>query len=131
MSSIPAIVRTPPAIRRAFARYETYGHVGGDVVVVVPNPGRPVGRIGNVVPSYRTTSLAVVATLVGVACLFGGVAQLVVATRVRSWRWLLILTGVLGMAACVAGDRLTDRLAVGHLPHPYLAVVAVCSCRRR
>jgi uncharacterized membrane protein HdeD (DUF308 family) len=57
--------------------------------------------LGMFVLSYRPASLAVVATLIGVAFLFGGVAQLVVATRVHSWRWLLILTGVLGLAAGV------------------------------
>jgi uncharacterized membrane protein HdeD (DUF308 family) len=41
----------------------------------------------------------VVAALVGVAFLFGGIAQLVVASRVRSWRWLFIVIGILGVAA--------------------------------
>ena len=30
---------------------------------------------------------------------FGGTAQLVVASRVSSWRWLFIVSGILGMAA--------------------------------
>jgi uncharacterized membrane protein HdeD (DUF308 family) len=49
--------------------------------------------------SYRVGSLAVVATLVGVAFLFGGIAQLVVASRAPGWRWLFITIGILGVAA--------------------------------
>ena len=56
---------------------------------------------GTYVLSYRVGSLAAVAALVGVAFLFGGVSQLVVATRVQSWRWLFIVAGILGVAAGV------------------------------
>ena len=56
---------------------------------------------GAYVLSYRVGSLAAVAALVGVAFLFGGVSQLVVATRVQSWRWLFIVAGILGVAAGV------------------------------
>jgi uncharacterized membrane protein HdeD (DUF308 family) len=55
--------------------------------------------LGMFVLSYRVASLAVVAALVGVAFLFGGIAQLVVASRVRSWRWLFIVSGILAVAA--------------------------------
>jgi uncharacterized membrane protein HdeD (DUF308 family) len=55
--------------------------------------------LGMFVLSYRAGSLAVVATLAGVAFLFGGIAQLVVASRVSSWRWLFIVSGILGVAA--------------------------------
>lgn len=55
--------------------------------------------LGMFVLSYRVGSVAVVATLVGVAFLFGGIAQLVVASRVRSWRWLFIVAGILGVLA--------------------------------
>jgi uncharacterized membrane protein HdeD (DUF308 family) len=55
--------------------------------------------LGMFVLSYRVGSVAVVAALVGVAFLFGGIAQLVVASRVRSWRWLFIVVGILGVAA--------------------------------
>jgi uncharacterized membrane protein HdeD (DUF308 family) len=54
---------------------------------------------GTYVLSYRVGSLAAVVALVGVAFLFGGVSQLVVATRVQSWRWLFIVAGILGVAA--------------------------------
>jgi uncharacterized membrane protein HdeD (DUF308 family) len=54
---------------------------------------------GTYVLSYRVGSLAAVAALVGVAFLFGGVTQLVVASRVRSWRWLFIVAGILAVAA--------------------------------
>ena len=55
--------------------------------------------LGMFVLSYRVGSVAVVAALVGVAFLFGGVAQLVVASRVQSWRWLFVVVGVVGVAA--------------------------------
>jgi uncharacterized membrane protein HdeD (DUF308 family) len=56
---------------------------------------------GTYVLSYRVGSLAAVVALVGVAFLFGGVSQLVVASRVQSWRWLFIVAGILGVAAGV------------------------------
>jgi uncharacterized membrane protein HdeD (DUF308 family) len=49
--------------------------------------------------SYRVGSLAVVATLAGVTFLFGGIAQLVVASRAPGWRWLFIVIGILGVLA--------------------------------
>jgi uncharacterized membrane protein HdeD (DUF308 family) len=55
--------------------------------------------LGMFVLSYRVGSLAVVAGLVGVAFLFGGLAQLVVASRAPGWRWLFIVTGILGVVA--------------------------------
>jgi uncharacterized membrane protein HdeD (DUF308 family) len=54
---------------------------------------------GTYVLSFRVGSLAAVAALVGVAFLFGGVTQMVVATRVQSWRWLFVIAGILGVAA--------------------------------
>ena len=54
---------------------------------------------GTYVLSFRVGSLAAVAALVGVAFLFGGITQLAVATRVQSWRWLFIISGILGIAA--------------------------------
>ena len=54
---------------------------------------------GMYVLSYRVGSLAAVAALVGVAFLVGGITQLGVASRVRSWRWLFIISGILGVAA--------------------------------
>ena len=55
--------------------------------------------LGMFILSYRVGSLAAVAALMGVAFLFGGIAQLVVASRVRDWRWLYIMVGILGVAA--------------------------------
>jgi uncharacterized membrane protein HdeD (DUF308 family) len=55
--------------------------------------------LGMFVLSYRVGSLAVVAMLVGVAFLFGGVSQLVAASRAPGWRWLFVLVGILGVAA--------------------------------
>lgn len=49
--------------------------------------------------SYRAGSLATVAALVGGVLVFGGIAQLMVASRIRSWRWLFIMVSVLVMAA--------------------------------
>ncbi len=56
---------------------------------------------GMYVLSYRVGSLAAVAALVGVSFLFGGVTQLAVAGRVRDWRWLFVVAGILGVAAGV------------------------------
>jgi uncharacterized membrane protein HdeD (DUF308 family) len=55
--------------------------------------------LGMFVLSYRVGSLAVVATFVGVALLYGGITQLVVASQVHAWRWLLVVGGVLGVVA--------------------------------
>lgn len=55
--------------------------------------------LGMFVLSYRVGSLVAVAALVGVVFLFGGIAQLVVAGRIGSWRWLFIVSGILGVAA--------------------------------
>jgi uncharacterized membrane protein HdeD (DUF308 family) len=54
---------------------------------------------GTFVLTYQVGSLAAVAGLVGTAFLFGSVAQLVVATRVQAWRWMFIISGILGLAA--------------------------------
>ena len=54
---------------------------------------------GLFVLSYRVGSLAAVAAFVGVAFLLGGITQLAVAGRVREWRWLYIIGGILGIAA--------------------------------
>src|SRR6266702_8337416 len=54
---------------------------------------------GMYVLSYRVGSLAAVAALVGVAFLFGGITQLAVAGRVRRWRWLFVVAGILSVAA--------------------------------
>lgn len=56
---------------------------------------------GMFVLSYRPGSLTAVAALVGVAFLYGGIAQLVVASRIHSWRWLYIVAGIVGVAAGV------------------------------
>ena len=55
--------------------------------------------LGTYVLSSRAGSLAAVAALVGVALLFGGLTQLAVATRAQSWRWLVTVAGILGVAA--------------------------------
>jgi uncharacterized membrane protein HdeD (DUF308 family) len=57
---------------------------------------------GTLVLSYDVGSLVAVATFVGVAFLFSGITQLVVASRVPSMRWLSILGGILGVAAGIA-----------------------------
>lgn len=54
---------------------------------------------GMFVLSYQVGSLVAVATFVGTAFLFGGVTQLVVASRTPRVRWLSILGGILGIAA--------------------------------
>ncbi len=54
---------------------------------------------GMFVLSYQVGSLVAVATFVGTAFLFGGVTQLVVASRAPRMRWLSIVGGILGIAA--------------------------------
>ena len=51
---------------------------------------------GMFVLSYQVGSLVAVATFVGTAFLFGGVTQLVVASRVPTMRWLSIVGGIAG-----------------------------------
>ena len=55
--------------------------------------------LGMYVLSYRVGSLAVLVAFIGVAFLFGGITQLVLASQVREWRWLLIVAGILGVVA--------------------------------
>jgi hypothetical protein len=43
-----------------------------------------------------------VAALIGVVFLFGGIAQLVVASRAPGWRWLYIRVGILGVDARIS-----------------------------
>jgi len=43
--------------------------------------------------------VAAVVALVGVAFLVGGITQLAVASRVQSWHWLFIISGIVGVAA--------------------------------
>ncbi len=54
---------------------------------------------GMYVLSYRVGSLTAVAAFVGVAFLLGGITQLAAAGRVQMWRPLLIIGGILGIAA--------------------------------
>jgi len=54
---------------------------------------------GMFVLSYNVASLVAVATFVGVAFLFGGITQLVLASREPTMRWLSIVGGILGIAA--------------------------------
>ena len=54
---------------------------------------------GMFVLSYQVGSLVAVATFVGTAFLFGGITQLVVASRVPRLRWLSIVGGILGIGA--------------------------------
>jgi uncharacterized membrane protein HdeD (DUF308 family) len=49
--------------------------------------------------SYKVGSLLALATFVGVALVFGGTTQLVVASRVPQMRWLSIVGGILGIVA--------------------------------
>jgi uncharacterized membrane protein HdeD (DUF308 family) len=51
------------------------------------------------VDAQCNSALVAVATFVGVAFLFGGITQLVVASRVPALRWLNIVGGILGVAA--------------------------------
>ena len=57
--------------------------------------------------SYKVGRLVALTTFVGVAFLFGGMTQPVVANQVPTMRWLSILGGILGVAA--AGTRVPGR----------------------
>ena len=54
---------------------------------------------GMFVLSFQPGSLVAVASLVGVAFLFGGTTQLVVAAREPTLRWLNVIGGILGIGA--------------------------------
>jgi len=54
---------------------------------------------GSFVLSYQVSSLVAVATFVGAAFLFGGITQIVMASREPTMRWLSIVGGILGIAA--------------------------------
>jgi len=54
---------------------------------------------GMTVLSFGAESLLAVATFVGMALVFGGITQLMVASRVPTTRWLSIAGGMLGIAA--------------------------------
>jgi len=54
---------------------------------------------GMFVLSYKVGSLVAVATLISAAFLFGGITQLVLASRVPATRGLSIVGGILGIAA--------------------------------
>ncbi|TCM50631.1 HdeD family acid-resistance protein [Kribbella sp. VKM Ac-2568] len=54
---------------------------------------------GMFVLSYKVGSLVALATFVGVAFMFGGITQLVVASREPTMRWLSFVGGILGVAA--------------------------------
>jgi len=54
---------------------------------------------GLFVLSFQEGSLVAVASLVGVAFVFGGITQLMVAARVPTMRWLNIIGGILGITA--------------------------------
>jgi uncharacterized membrane protein HdeD (DUF308 family) len=56
---------------------------------------------GMFVLSFKVGSLVAVATLVGAAFLFGGITQLVVASRQPTMRWLSIVGGMMGIAAAI------------------------------
>ncbi len=64
--------------------------------------------LGMFVLSYRVGSLAAVAALIGVTFLFGGIAQLAAASQVRTWRWLLIVAGIAGVAAGIVAFAWPD-----------------------
>jgi uncharacterized membrane protein HdeD (DUF308 family) len=56
---------------------------------------------GTFVLSYKVGSLVAVTALISAAFLFGGITQLVAASRVPTMRWLSIVGGILGIAASI------------------------------
>jgi uncharacterized membrane protein HdeD (DUF308 family) len=57
---------------------------------------------GLFVLSFRPTALSSLAILIGIAFIFRGAAQLVIAQLVDSWKPLFYVTGALGIAAGIA-----------------------------
>ncbi len=82
---------------------------------------------GMVVLSYRVGSLYALAVFVGFALLFGGVSHLAVAMRVRSWRWLYLLAGILSILAGIITFAWPGRTlyVVSVLLSWYLVVVGI------
>ena len=56
---------------------------------------------GMFVLSYKVGSLVAVTALISAAFLFGGITQLVVASRAPTMRWLSIVGGILGIVASI------------------------------
>jgi uncharacterized membrane protein HdeD (DUF308 family) len=63
---------------------------------------------GMFVLSFKVGSLLAVAAFVGTAFLFGGITQLVVASRVPRMRWLSIVGGILGIVAGIVAFAWPD-----------------------
>jgi uncharacterized membrane protein HdeD (DUF308 family) len=93
-SDVTSSTRTPLREAMRTGGRELSGYWGWFLVLGILWTG-----FGMYVLSYRVGGLAAVAALVGVAFLFGGITQLVVASRGQSWRWLYITSGILGVAA--------------------------------
>jgi uncharacterized membrane protein HdeD (DUF308 family) len=54
---------------------------------------------GMFVLSYRVGSLLALAVLTGIVFIMGGVNELMLAARTEGWRWLHVLSGLLGIIA--------------------------------
>ena len=64
--------------------------------------------LGFVVLSYETASLTVVSVLVGVSFLLQGLGWLAVGAVVREFRWVWILSGVIGIVAAIISFAYPD-----------------------
>jgi uncharacterized membrane protein HdeD (DUF308 family) len=89
-------VKTPDPLRDTIRDGARYASATGWGLVAL---GTLWTWFGIFVLSYKVGSLVAVATFVGVAFLFGGITQLVGASRVPEMRWLSIVGGILGVAA--------------------------------
>ena len=92
-------VKTPDPVRDTIRGGARYASATGWGLVAL---GTLWTWFGMFVLSYKAGSLVAVATFIGVALLFGGVTQLVVAGRVPQMRWLSIVGGILGIAAGIS-----------------------------
>jgi uncharacterized membrane protein HdeD (DUF308 family) len=89
MSMVTSDDANPPA---EVARLWWLGLVAGIVSVLY----------GLFVLSLRPGSVLSLAILAGIAFIFGGLTQFLVARRVDSWRWLFYLGGIVAIAAGIA-----------------------------
>jgi uncharacterized membrane protein HdeD (DUF308 family) len=89
MSTVTSDYGNPPA---EAARLWWLGLVAGIVSVLY----------GLFVLSLRPGSVVSLAILAGIAFIFGGLTQFLVARRVDNWRWLFYLGGVIAIAAGIA-----------------------------
>lgn len=79
--------------------------------------------------SLRPTTILAAAVLIGIAFIFGGVGQIILAGRVSDWKWLFYVGGVLGVIAGIITFAWPNQtvLVVAVFVAWYLAFVGIFS----